>query len=50
FIIAGGMHAVPPPMTGNYMPSGPDIEVDYSRFLEELCYFSTLAFKSSFSF
>ncbi|GKC10227.1 ribonuclease H-like domain-containing protein [Tanacetum coccineum] len=23
---------VPPPMTGNYMPSGPDIEVDYSQF------------------
>ncbi|GJY03358.1 putative ribonuclease H-like domain-containing protein [Tanacetum coccineum] len=30
--IAGGMHVVPPPMTGNYMPSGPDIEVDYSQF------------------
>ncbi|GJR87001.1 putative ribonuclease H-like domain-containing protein [Tanacetum coccineum] len=29
---AEGMHAVPPPMTGNYMPSGPDIEVDYSQF------------------
>ncbi|GJU33633.1 hypothetical protein Tco_1181987 [Tanacetum coccineum] len=29
---SGGMHAVPPPMTGNYMPSGPDIEVDYSQF------------------
>ncbi|GJW90805.1 hypothetical protein Tco_0168358 [Tanacetum coccineum] len=28
----GGMHVVPPPMTGNYMPSGPDIEVDYSQF------------------
>ncbi|GJU62183.1 hypothetical protein Tco_1244018 [Tanacetum coccineum] len=26
------MHVVPPPMTGNYMPSGPDIEVDYSQF------------------
>nr|GEZ27529.1 ribonuclease H-like domain-containing protein [Tanacetum cinerariifolium] len=26
------MHAVPPPMTGNYMPSGPDIEIDYSKF------------------
>ncbi|GJX74706.1 putative ribonuclease H-like domain-containing protein [Tanacetum coccineum] len=25
-----GMHAVPPPMTGNYMPSGPDREVDDS--------------------
>ncbi|GKA11471.1 hypothetical protein Tco_0691017 [Tanacetum coccineum] len=27
-----GMHAVPPPMTGNYMPSGPDIEIDESQF------------------
>ncbi|GKC08070.1 putative ribonuclease H-like domain-containing protein, partial [Tanacetum coccineum] len=27
FVTAGGMHVVPPPMTGNYMPSGPDIEV-----------------------
>ncbi|GJR92677.1 hypothetical protein Tco_0264851, partial [Tanacetum coccineum] len=27
-----GMHVVPPPMTGNYMPSGPDIEIDYSQF------------------
>ncbi|GJW32694.1 hypothetical protein Tco_0052726 [Tanacetum coccineum] len=27
-----GMHVVPPPMTGNYMPSGPEIEVDYSQF------------------
>ncbi|GKF59113.1 hypothetical protein Tco_0175899, partial [Tanacetum coccineum] len=26
FVTAGGMHAVPPPMTGNYMPFGPDIE------------------------
>ncbi|GJT49209.1 putative ribonuclease H-like domain-containing protein [Tanacetum coccineum] len=26
------MHAVPPPMTGNYMPSGPEIEIDYSQF------------------
>nr|GEU44956.1 ribonuclease H-like domain-containing protein [Tanacetum cinerariifolium] len=25
------MHAVPPPMTGNYMPSGPDVEIDYSK-------------------
>ncbi|GKF28130.1 hypothetical protein Tco_0094472 [Tanacetum coccineum] len=32
FVIADGMHAVPPPMTGNYMPFGPDIEVDYSQF------------------
>ncbi|GJT03176.1 hypothetical protein Tco_0824345 [Tanacetum coccineum] len=23
---------VPPPMTGNYMPSGPDVEIDYSQF------------------
>ncbi|GJT10890.1 putative ribonuclease H-like domain-containing protein [Tanacetum coccineum] len=29
---AQGMHAVPPPMTGNYMPSGPEIEIDYSQF------------------
>ncbi|GJT08065.1 ribonuclease H-like domain-containing protein [Tanacetum coccineum] len=29
---AEGMHDVPPPMTGNYMPSGPEIEVDYSQF------------------
>ncbi|GKA38311.1 hypothetical protein Tco_0730862 [Tanacetum coccineum] len=27
-----GMHVVPPPMTGNYMPSGPDREVDDSMF------------------
>ncbi|GKA83975.1 hypothetical protein Tco_0805570 [Tanacetum coccineum] len=27
-----GMHAVPPLMTGNYMPSGPDREVDDSMF------------------
>ncbi|GKF05233.1 hypothetical protein Tco_0035901, partial [Tanacetum coccineum] len=26
------MHAVPPPMTGNYMPSRPEIEVDDSQF------------------
>ncbi|GKF39393.1 hypothetical protein Tco_0119454 [Tanacetum coccineum] len=30
FVTAEGMHTVPPPMTGNYMPSGPKIEVDYS--------------------
>nr|GEX08550.1 copia protein [Tanacetum cinerariifolium] len=29
---ADGMHAVPPSMTGNYMPSGPDVELDYSKF------------------
>ncbi|GJU04112.1 hypothetical protein Tco_1114450 [Tanacetum coccineum] len=27
-----GMHALPPPMIGNYMPSGPDREVDDSTF------------------
>ncbi|GJY84486.1 hypothetical protein Tco_0497862 [Tanacetum coccineum] len=27
-----GMHAIPPPMIGNYMPSGPDREVDDSIF------------------
>ncbi|GKD66055.1 hypothetical protein Tco_1308163 [Tanacetum coccineum] len=27
-----GMHAVPPPMTGNYMPPGPDKEIDESQF------------------
>ncbi|GKF31220.1 hypothetical protein Tco_0101018, partial [Tanacetum coccineum] len=26
------MNAVPPPMTGNYMLSGPDVEIDYSQF------------------
>ncbi|GKF27597.1 hypothetical protein Tco_0093939 [Tanacetum coccineum] len=29
---AQGMHAVPPPMIGNYMPFGPEIEIDYSQF------------------
>nr|GEV41161.1 hypothetical protein [Tanacetum cinerariifolium] len=29
---AEGTHAVHPPMTGNYMPSGPDVEIDYSKF------------------
>ncbi|GKA22265.1 hypothetical protein Tco_0708227 [Tanacetum coccineum] len=28
----GEMQAVPPPMTGNYMPSGPDIEIDDSQY------------------
>ncbi|GJU93455.1 ribonuclease H-like domain-containing protein [Tanacetum coccineum] len=32
FVITEGMHTVPPPMTGNYMPSGPAIEIDYSQF------------------
>ncbi|GJV25992.1 hypothetical protein Tco_1378687 [Tanacetum coccineum] len=27
FVTAEGMHAVPPLMPGNYMPSGPEIEV-----------------------
>nr|GEU48902.1 ribonuclease H-like domain-containing protein [Tanacetum cinerariifolium] len=27
-----GMHVVPPPMIENYMPSGPDVEIDYSKF------------------
>ncbi|GJV88317.1 putative ribonuclease H-like domain-containing protein, partial [Tanacetum coccineum] len=32
FLTAEGMHAVPPPMTWNYMPYRPDIEIDYSQF------------------
>ncbi|GJV38318.1 hypothetical protein Tco_1410795 [Tanacetum coccineum] len=32
FVTTGGMHDVPPPMAGNYMPSGPDVEIDYSQF------------------
>ncbi|GJR90467.1 hypothetical protein Tco_0214478 [Tanacetum coccineum] len=32
FVIADGIHVVPPPMTGNYMPSGPNIEIDESQF------------------
>nr|GFA71283.1 hypothetical protein [Tanacetum cinerariifolium] len=28
---ADGMHAVPYPMTGNYMPSRPDVEIDYFK-------------------
>ncbi|GKA96028.1 ribonuclease H-like domain-containing protein, partial [Tanacetum coccineum] len=32
FATTNGMHAVPPPMTGNYMPSEPDIEIDESQF------------------
>ncbi|GKA94971.1 hypothetical protein Tco_0817009 [Tanacetum coccineum] len=32
FVTAERMYAVPPPMIGNYMPSGPDIEIDYSQF------------------
>ncbi|GKF98273.1 hypothetical protein Tco_0297056, partial [Tanacetum coccineum] len=26
------MQAVPPPMTGNYLPSGPDVEIDDSKY------------------
>ncbi|GKB51220.1 putative ribonuclease H-like domain-containing protein [Tanacetum coccineum] len=29
---AEGMHAVPPPMTGIYIPSGTDVEIDESQF------------------
>nr|GEV81060.1 putative ribonuclease H-like domain-containing protein [Tanacetum cinerariifolium] len=32
---AVGMHAVPPPMTGNYMPSRLDVEIHYSKFTYE---------------
>ncbi|GJX74838.1 hypothetical protein Tco_0313433 [Tanacetum coccineum] len=35
FVTAEGMHAVPPPMTGNYMPSGPDVEIDDSKEFPE---------------
>ncbi|GJW88136.1 ribonuclease H-like domain-containing protein [Tanacetum coccineum] len=36
-----GMHAIPPPMTGNYIPSGPDRQVDDS-IVETLEYVSHL--------
>nr|GEZ85950.1 ribonuclease H-like domain-containing protein [Tanacetum cinerariifolium] len=29
---AEGMYVDPPPMIGNYMRSGPDVEIDYSKF------------------
>nr|GEV06926.1 hypothetical protein [Tanacetum cinerariifolium] len=29
---ADEMHAVPPSLTGNYLPSEPDVEIDYSKF------------------
>nr|GEY18450.1 hypothetical protein [Tanacetum cinerariifolium] len=29
---AEGVHTVPPPVSGNYMPSGPDIKIYYSEF------------------
>ncbi|GKF44863.1 hypothetical protein Tco_0131415, partial [Tanacetum coccineum] len=35
FVAAGGMHVVPPPMTGNFMPSGSDVEIDYSQFTHD---------------
>nr|GEW69562.1 putative ribonuclease H-like domain-containing protein [Tanacetum cinerariifolium] len=31
-IYADGMHVVPSPITGNYMPTGPDVEIDYSKY------------------
>ncbi|GJS50015.1 putative ribonuclease H-like domain-containing protein [Tanacetum coccineum] len=37
-----GMHAVPPPMTGNYMPLGPDREIDDSMFTYGPKHFSHL--------
>ncbi|GJR19293.1 ribonuclease H-like domain-containing protein [Tanacetum coccineum] len=41
FVTAEGMHVVPPPMIGNYMTSGPDIETDYSQFTYETSEFVT---------
>ncbi|GKF95379.1 hypothetical protein Tco_0288114, partial [Tanacetum coccineum] len=32
FVKTSEMQAVPPPMIGNYMPSGPDIEIDDSQY------------------
>ncbi|GJT12417.1 putative ribonuclease H-like domain-containing protein [Tanacetum coccineum] len=32
FVTSEGMHAVLPPITGNYMPTRPDIEIDESKF------------------
>nr|GEU80700.1 hypothetical protein [Tanacetum cinerariifolium] len=29
---AEGIYPVPPPITGNYMPSRPDVKIDYSKF------------------
>ncbi|GJR67485.1 hypothetical protein Tco_0013550 [Tanacetum coccineum] len=54
FVTTDGMHAVPPPMTGNYIPSGPDIEIDESNLpmvqsklnLSELILGSTLTLDS----
>ncbi|GKA09183.1 ribonuclease H-like domain-containing protein [Tanacetum coccineum] len=35
FANVDGMHVVPPPMTGIYMPPGPDKEIDESQFTYE---------------
>nr|GEV12937.1 putative ribonuclease H-like domain-containing protein [Tanacetum cinerariifolium] len=43
---ADRMHAVPPPMIGNYMPSRPNVEIDYSKFT--YCLKQTLADESNF--
>ncbi|GKE12668.1 hypothetical protein Tco_1416219 [Tanacetum coccineum] len=32
FVTSDGMHSIPPPMTGNYIPSGPDVEINDSKF------------------
>ncbi|GJW99455.1 xylulose kinase-1 [Tanacetum coccineum] len=32
FVKSGEMHVVPPHMTGNYMPSGHDVEIDESQY------------------
>ncbi|GJZ21850.1 putative ribonuclease H-like domain-containing protein [Tanacetum coccineum] len=32
FVKPSEMQAVPPPMTGNFLPSGPDIEIDDSQY------------------
>ncbi|GJU69628.1 ribonuclease H-like domain-containing protein [Tanacetum coccineum] len=45
-----GMHAVPPPMTGNYMPPGPDREVDDSMFTYGPKQSKTKQEKPSFAF
>ncbi|GKE59215.1 hypothetical protein Tco_1498400, partial [Tanacetum coccineum] len=29
---AEGMHVVPPPLSGTFIPSRPDVEIDYSQF------------------
>ncbi|GKA99143.1 hypothetical protein Tco_0827080, partial [Tanacetum coccineum] len=32
FATTNEMHVIPPPMTGNYMPSRPDVEIDKSQY------------------